>query len=110
MAEGRRGQEVDEALEPRAQPHAVAEHVAGAGECVRDLEELLGGQHGANGRPADQEADVVQAAERRGLPLAQGVRHLGNQRQVGADFLRVGARLGPAGQLLPQRAGGVAGE
>ena len=54
-------EQVDEPLKLVVEPHAVAVHVAGAGERVGDFEELLGGEHGADGGAAGQQADVVQA-------------------------------------------------
>ena len=55
---------------------------------VGDFEELLDGELGADGGPADDQAHVVQSAERRRLALAEGVDHFGDQGQLGADRVR----------------------
>ena len=58
---------VDEAGELLGEPHPVAVDRAGAGQGLGDFEELLGGEHRADGGPADEQADVVQPAEGRRL-------------------------------------------
>src|SRR5262249_9487268 len=104
------GEQLDQALVPVGQPHAVAVHVAGAGEGVGHLEELLDGQLRADGGAADDEADVVQACEGRREARGQGIDHLADQGQLVARVLGVAERGELAGELLAQRAGGVAGD
>ena len=80
------------------QPHAIAVHVAGAGQGLGHFQELFGSQHGADGRPPCEETHIVQSAERRGLSLSQGAYHFTYQGQVSADLLH-----GRAGLNLPDQ-------
>ena len=77
---------------------------------ISDFEELFNRQLGADGGAANHQADVVQTAEGRGLVLAERIHHFRGQGQLGADGVGVGGRLQAAGQLLAERAGGVAGQ
>ncbi len=104
------GEQLDEARALGGQAHAVSVDVAGAGEGVGGLQELLDGQLRPDGGAADGEAHVVQPAERRRHPLAERLGHLGDEGQFGADGAGVAERLDLAGQLLAERAGGVAGD
>ena len=93
---------------PFGQSHAIAIHVAGAAERVGDFQQLLDASAARRWRPGGRQADVVQPGEGRRHALAQGVDHLGDQGQLGADLLGVGDRLELAGELLAERAGRVA--
>ena len=105
-----RGEQLDQPCEPAVEPHAIAIERAGRGQRVGDLKELLGREHGADGGPADEQADVVHAAERRRLVRHQGLDHLGDEGEVAADLVDVARRLDAPGQLGPERRGGVLGQ
>src|SRR5262245_25663161 len=87
------GHECDQALMEFAEPHAPAIHVAGAGECAGDVEQLFRGEHGANPGAACEHAHVLEPRERRRLPLTEHVDHLRDQFELGANSVRVGAWL-----------------
>ncbi len=75
-----------------------------------DFEELFGREHGADGGPAGEQPDVVQAAERRRLAQAERGDHLGVEREFVADGGDVGRRLDLAGEVAAERRRGVTGE
>ena len=105
-----RGEQVDELLIAVVQAHPIAKDAAGTGQRVGHFEELFDGQRRADGGPADQQTDVVEAGEGRRVPLAEGVAHLGDEGERGANGVGVGARLDLAGAFLAQRRGRIAGQ
>ena len=105
-----RGQERDQLAMAFRQPHAKAIHVAGAGQGCRQLEQLLGREHGPDGRSPHQQTHVGQPGKGRRLTFAEHDDHLGDQVEFGANAVDIGARLDLPAQVAAQSAEGVPGQ
>ncbi len=83
-------QQVDELLATLVEARAVAIDGPGAVQCIRNFEQLLGGEHGADGRPANAQTNIVQSAEGRRLPQADRFHHFRNEGNMFADAVEIG--------------------
>jgi hypothetical protein len=103
-------EEVDEAVQSLVESHPVAVDGPGAGERLGDFEELLRAEHRADARPADEQADIVQTAERRRLFEFEREYHLGDEADFLAQRAEVLQRFHRAGEFAAEGRCGEAGD
>ena len=105
-----RRQHLDQANQRAVEAHPVAVKRPGGRQRVGDLQQLIGGEHRADGGPANDQPDIINPAERRRLARFEGGHHFRDQRQFLADLRKIPRRFDLPGQFRPQRRGRALGE
>ena len=102
-----RGEQLDQIGELAIEPHAITVETTRGNERVGNLKQLLGRQHGADGRPANDQANVVNATERRRVVGQESLDHLRHQRERSTNAIDLLRRLDLPSQLGPEGRGGI---